>query len=174
MEWLREIETVDAVALGVLALACLRGLWIGAVREAFSLAALAAAVLAVRLWTGAGAEWLAAETTLSLATAKWVAGAALGVGAILGVAGVGRLVRRGLRAAGLGAFDRLAGGLLGIAEGGLVLALFLTLATSWFGPSPRFLQGTRTLAFYQDARRLVDDERSVDVAAPPRGWSARP
>ena len=41
-------DIVDVVALTVLAIAVLRGLWIGLVREVFSIAALAAAVFAFR------------------------------------------------------------------------------------------------------------------------------
>jgi hypothetical protein len=41
-------DLVDIIALAVLAVAVLRGLWIGLVREVFSIAALAAAILAFR------------------------------------------------------------------------------------------------------------------------------
>ena len=47
--------------LGVLSLATLRGLLIGAIREAFSLASLGAAVLGVRLWLDPAGGWVLAQ-----------------------------------------------------------------------------------------------------------------
>ncbi len=172
MSLLAELGTVDRVALGLLALALLRGLWIGAVREAFSLAAMAAAALAVRLGTTPAGEWLAEQSSLSLGAARLLAGAGLAIAAVLVVGAIGRLVRRGFHASGLAALDRLGGGVIGATEGALVLALLLAMATSLFGPLPPFLVGTRTLAAYDDARTLLFGE--VDVAAPPRDWRPGP
>jgi hypothetical protein len=119
-----ELRTLDAVAAAVLALAALRGVWIGAVREAFSLAGLAAAVLVVRAWREPAAGWLDAHGPFEMTglAAEILAALALGAAALLAVAVAGRMVRRGVRGAGLGLLDRLAGLLLGATEGALVVA----------------------------------------------------
>jgi uncharacterized membrane protein required for colicin V production len=163
-----EWPTLDVIAAAVLALAALRGVFIGAVREAFSLVGLAAAIIAVRTWREPLGSWLEAlgpEALTGLA-AQLIAGLVLGLGALLAVALVGRVVRRGVRGAGLGLLDRLEGALLGAAEGAvLVAALTLGLA-ALLGREDAALTGTRTLA----ALEATEDALGVkapDVATPP-------
>ncbi|MEN8159151.1 MAG: CvpA family protein [Myxococcota bacterium] len=155
-------ETLDVIAGALLALAALRGLWIGAVREVFSLAGLAAAIIAVRTWREPVGRWLDANGPAAMTelAAEMLAALALGLGTLLTVAVIGRLVRRGVRGAGLGLLDRLAGGLLGAAEGAVVLAAVTLGLAALLGREDPALDGTRTLA------ALEATERALGVAAP--------
>ena len=165
-----ELSGVDAVAAIILIVAIARGAVIGAIREAFSLAAVAVALIVARLGTVPAAAWLASNAPLELA--PWattiLAGAALVIGSLIAVGLSGRVLRAGIRAAGLGFFDRLAGGALGAAEGALVVAVGIALATAALGADHRTLRGTETLAAYQAALEWSDADALADVAAPPR------
>jgi membrane protein required for colicin V production len=142
-----QLAPADVLVLVVLGVAALRGLWIGVVREAFSLAALALAVTAVRLYTdplaGPLRGWLPVD--LGELGARLVAGAGLGVAVIGLVTIVGRLVRRGVRAAGLGGADRLAGAVLGAAEGALLAGVVLLGAVWLLGSDHPLLAGSRSV-----------------------------
>ena len=72
------MSPLDVAACIVLALALVRGLAIGMVREAFSVAALAAACIAVRFGSGPASEWLLANALPGLGPlgARILAGAA--------------------------------------------------------------------------------------------------
>jgi uncharacterized membrane protein required for colicin V production len=161
---------LDGIAAAVLALAALRGVFIGAVREAFSLAGLAAAIIAVRAWGEPLGSWLEAlgpEAMAGLA-ARLVAGLVLGLGSLLAVAGIGRVVRRGVRGAGLGLLDRLAGALLGAAEGAVVVAALTLGLAALLGREDAALTGTRTLAALEATENALG-VRAPDVStAPPR------
>ncbi len=166
-----DLGWVDAVALAVLGVAALRGLWIGVVRESFSLAAIAAACLAVRFGSAPAGAWLLerAPLTLSATGARIAAGVVLALLALLVVGGIGRALRRGLHAVGLGLADRLAGGLLGAAEGGLVLALAVLLGVALLGRDHPWIESSRTVAAFESARELAraTTPGPPDVAAPP-------
>ena len=164
------MSPVDALALAVLAIALVRGLAIGMVREAFSVAALAAAVLAVRFGTAPAAAWLLANAAPGLGPlgAKILAGSAVGLGAAIAVGLFGRLVRRGVHAAGLGLPDRLAGAAIGAAEGALVVGVLLLAAITLLGRGHPSLARSRTLGAFEQAERLARGEAAgPDVAAPP-------
>jgi membrane protein required for colicin V production len=168
----RDLPTLDAICLALLLLAALRGLWIGLVREAFSLAALLAALVAVRLWTGPVARWLELEAGslgVGPVAAPWLAGALLAAGTIVLVAIAGRVVRGGVRAAGLGLADRMAGGGLGAAEGVLAVGLLLFALVAVLGADHPALAGSRSLELFERAQRVAGEGPPVrDVAAPPR------
>jgi len=163
----KDIQTLDAIAFGVLAAATLRGLWIGMIRESFSLGALAAAFLAVRFGTAPGADWLAAHAPFALAPLTWrvLCGTALGIAAIALIGGIGRALRRGARGVGLGLLDRLAGGALGAAEGALALGLVVLLLVAVLGRDHPALRGTRTLATLERAEQAAGG--LPQVASPP-------
>jgi membrane protein required for colicin V production len=165
---------VDAAAAAILAVALLRGLWIGLVREAFSLAGLAAACLAVRFGSSDAAEALGALSPWPMAplAAKILAGAILAVAAVLAVGLLGRLVRGGLHRAGLGALDRLGGGMLGAAEGALLLAVLVLGATALLGPTHPWLADSRAVALVQEARERAASPPG-HVAAPPPDQARR-
>ncbi len=146
-------------------------MFLGLVREAFSLVAIAAAYTAVRLFVHPAADWLTevGSGRISPGAAPWIAGALLVVLAIALVTSIGRIVRRGVRAAGLGFADRVGGALLGTAEGVLVVALLLTLATGYLGRDHPALADTRTLAALEQLEQLAREAPAVgrDVASPP-------
>jgi membrane protein required for colicin V production len=165
MDAVLALPALDQLVLGILLLATLRGLWIGVIREAFSLAALAAAALAVRLGTAAMAGWLMENVPFPLTpgAARIAGGTVLAVAAVLLVGGIGSGLRRGARAVGLGLLDRLAGGALGVAEGALAAGLLVLLASSLLGPGHPAVADTLAQAALDRARGTTP----AHVAAPP-------
>ncbi|MCG8591776.1 MAG: CvpA family protein [Proteobacteria bacterium] len=168
-------------AVGVVLLAAMaRGLLRGLIREAVSLAALAGAVVVVRLWNRPVADWLLAKSDGAVgdAVAPWLAGFLLVVTTIA-VAGFGaRLLRRGARQAGLGLVDRLGGGALGAAEGALVAAVLLVGASWLVGPDHPSLSASRSYPAFQRLQTAVRENAPPlpQVASPPQrdSASARP
>ena len=170
---MEELRTLDAVAGAVLALALLRGVWIGAVREAFSLAGLAAAAFTVQRFRLPAGAWLVAHGPFQMTelAARLLAALGLGAGTILLVAVVSRLVRRGVRGAGLGFVDRLAGALLGGVEGALVVGVLVFGLVTLLGRDDEALAGTRSLAAYEWAESAAGIEKrgaSAQVTNPDR------
>jgi uncharacterized membrane protein required for colicin V production len=161
------------VCLGILGLALLRGLAIGAIREAFSLASVAAAVVMVRLFTTPIAAWLLEVTELDLGSlgARIAGGGLVAVATMATMAGIGRMLRRGARVMGLGIVDRLAGGALGAAEGVLVSAILLLALSAVLGANHPTLARSRSLAALGALERtaLPDDPAEEQVASPPPG-----
>lgn len=154
---MESITAVDMAALAVLALAILRGLWIGLIREVFSLAGLAAASVAVRFGTAPAADWLMVNLPVELSplAARIATGVVIAVAIIVIVAIAGRMVRKGARWAGLGFVDRLGGGALGAAEGALVLVVLMLLGIAAVGRDHPALADSRALAAFESAERLV-------------------
>lgn len=140
---------IDVVALVVLGLATLRGLWIGVVREAFSLAALAAAVFAFRALREPVAEEIAMRTQWDPLIATAAGGGVVVIAAIVFVTIVGAIVRRLVASAGLSFVDRIGGGAVGFAEGALLVGLALFGATEILGPKDPLLSGSRAVALFQ-------------------------
>jgi membrane protein required for colicin V production len=164
-----DLAGIDLVCLGIVSLAVLRGLAIGMIREAFSLAAIAAAVVAVRLLSLPVAGWLLTRTELDLGTlgARLAAGGLVALGAILTMRVLGRVLRRGARVMGLGAMDRLAGGALGAAEGALVAGVVLLALVTLLGDEHPSLAGSRSLAAFETLERLAGTGDADVAAAPP-------
>jgi membrane protein required for colicin V production len=166
------VPALDVVALAVLSLAVVRGLWIGLVREVFSVGALAAACIAGRYGAHPAAAWLGEHAPLALDPLAAVVGGAIlsALGAGLAVALAGRFLARGLRAAGLGLADRAAGAVLGAAEGALLVALLVLGAAALVGRDHPVLARSRALAAVQSAEAFVAGTGAAraDVAAPPR------
>lgn len=157
---------IDLVALAVLGLATLRGLWIGVVREAFSLAALAAAVLAFRALRTPVAEEIAMRTQWDPLVAAAAAGGVVVVAAIVFVTLVGAIVRRIVSTAGLSFVDRIGGAAVGFAEGALLVGLALFGATEILGPKDPLLSGSRAVALFQEwSGRDAAAERSAAAGA---------
>jgi membrane protein required for colicin V production len=163
--------SLDLVVATVVAVAALRGLMLGLVREAFSLGALAAAVISIRLLTGPTAEALQPVLGDRVPAMALKAGSACLV-ALAGVATValfGRLVRRGVKAAGLGFADRIAGAGLGAAEGLLVVSLGLAVLSAAIGRDHPALTTSQAYTYFDRAERAIVGERPAphDVSAPP-------
>ena len=162
-------DLVDVIALAVLAIAILRGLWIGLVREAFSIAALAAAVLAFRALREPVAAMIAARTTWDPLIATAAAGGVVVVGALVFVTIVGAIVRRVVGAAGLGAIDRIGGAAIGAGEGALIVGLALLAVTEILGPQDPLVAGSRALAIFervQEAAGVAPEKRAPSPHAP--------
>jgi membrane protein required for colicin V production len=165
------MSPVDVAALIVMGLALLRGVWIGMVREVFSVGALAGACIAVRIFTAPVASWILENALPGIGPlgAQLVAGSALALGTALAVATLGRLFRRGLHAAGLGAADRVAGAVIGTAEGALVVGIALFLAITLVGRDHPALETSRTLETYSRVEQLAREGAGTlpNVATPP-------
>lgn len=166
MEWVETLAGVDVAAGIVMALAITRGAFAGAVREAFSLAAVAVAFIASRLLTAPAAAWLASEAPIELGpmAATGIAAVGIIIGSLIGVGLAGRAIRAGIQAAGLGFFDRLGGAALGAAEGALIVAVAVAAASGMLGADHPALHDTQTLAAYEVARGWPG---APDVAAGP-------
>lgn len=164
-------EPVDVIVAAIVAIAALRGLFLGLVREAFSLAAIAAAYLAVRMFVDPAANWLfeVSGGQITWGMAPWVGGALLVVFTFGVFTGVGRILRRGVRSVGLGFVDRLGGAMLGTGEGVLVVTLLLMLAGDRLGWDHPALTDTRTIAALEQLELLARSvpPTDVDVASPP-------
>jgi membrane protein required for colicin V production len=160
---------VDLLALCVLSLAVLRGLFRGLLREAFSLLAIGAAVIAVRAFTAPAAAELqaASDGRIGELAAPWVAGTGVAIAAAAAVSLMGRVLRGGARVVGLGLVDRAGGALLGSAEGMVVVAVLLVLATTVVGRDHPAFAHTRALAALERVEGVAG-ARAPDVAAPPR------
>jgi membrane protein required for colicin V production len=166
-----ELQPIDLLAVAILGVAALRGLFLGLIREVFSIGALAAAVVAVRVWNEPFADWLirASDHQLGGVTARWVAGALIAVGAIAGVGTFGKVMGQGARAVGLGWFDRAGGAALGVAEGAIATGALLLVIGSVLGRGHELLVSSRSLALLERFERVADVRSLVgpDVAAPP-------
>lgn len=156
----------------ILVIASLRGLFLGLVRQAFSLAGIAGAYIAVRVFARPLGDWLLEVSSGGIAPglAPWLAGAVLIVLTIGFVTGIGRIARRGVRAVGLGGIDRLGGALLGAAEGAVIVALLLVMGGRSFGWDHPAIANTRTLEALEQMQLLAsqDPPAEPDVASPPR------
>jgi membrane protein required for colicin V production len=165
-------ESVDIIVGTIIGIACLRGFFLGLIREAFSLASLGVAYIAVRGFVRPVADWVRelADGRVSDALAPWLAGALIVLVAIGVVTTIGRIVRRGARAVGLGFVDRLGGALLGSTEGVLVVALLAMLVGGWIGRDHPAIANTRTLAAieYMESLARETPPAEVDVASPPK------
>src|SRR5262249_6997614 len=95
------LAPLDLAALAVLGIAALRGMFLGLVRESFSLASLGVAYAAVLLYTRPIAAWLEAFTHGRVGTlvAPWLAGGGIMILGIAGTVVLGRLGKRGARMA---------------------------------------------------------------------------
>lgn len=167
-----ELRSIDFVVGAILGVAALRGLFRGLTREALSIASLAAACVAVRLFTGPGAAWLV-ETSggqVGPLAAPWLAGILLAIATLAVGAMLARVLRGGARAVGLGWADHAGGAVLGAAEGVLVSVVLLLVTTAVLGRGHAFVSGSRSLAALQELERvaLAGEARRPDVAAPPR------
>ncbi len=164
------VEPVDMIVVALLVVASLRGFLLGLVRESFSLGGIASAYLAVSLFAGPSARWLVSisEGGISPTFAPFVAGLGLVILTIALVTTIGRVVRRGVRAVGLGLVDRLGGAVLGGAEGALVVAILLVLAGRTIGFDHASLIETRAVATLGQLQVMASEQSAnADVAAPP-------
>jgi membrane protein required for colicin V production len=163
---------IDIAAFAILLIAALRGMSLGLIREVFSLGALAAAVIAVRVWNEPFAHWLqrASGNQLPHYLVPWLAGVLLAVGVVAAVATFGRVMRQGARAVGLGFFDRLGGAALGVAEGVLAAGVLLFVIGGVLGRSHSLVATSLSFSLLERAEQLTASRAAPgpDVAAPPQ------
>jgi membrane protein required for colicin V production len=165
---LSELPLIDGIALTVLLIAAVRGLWIGLIREGLSLAAIAAATIVTRLWVDPAAAKLTELSAgeISGKAALWIAGVVLVVVTILVVGAIGRLLRRGAVFAGLGWADRVGGGVLGATEGAVVAAILVLLALWLVGPEHPVTARARSVELVERMQTWREDGELPAVAAP--------
>lgn len=163
------IHPIDLLAAIILGAAGLRGLFNGMIREVFSVVALGAAVVAVRVWNQPLADWLydLAGGRIGPTLTPWVSGAAIGIGVVIAVGTFGAVMGRGARAVGLGWADRAGGAALGLAEGALVVGVALTVGTSLLGRTHSAFSPSRSLDLLDRFERATEGGSSPQVAAPP-------
>ncbi len=169
------MTALDAVVVAVMTIALMRGLWIGLVRELFSLGAIVAACIAVRLFAGGAGEWLAGRSGIAESVSTAIAGVAIGIGALAVLALIGRFAKRGVDKVGLGAVDRMGGAVLGSAEGVIVAAVVLLVAIFAFGRDDPLVSRSVSVEAFDvlEEWALGPDEleQLPDVAAPlPSDW----
>lgn len=166
------LTSLDGVVLAILIVAVARGIFIGLVRESFSIAALAAAVIAIRYGTDPAAAWLQSfsGSTLSPQIALWASGAVIAVITVIGVAMIGRVIRKGLQMAGLSWADRVGGAAIGASEGLIVVMLLLLGATWAFGRDHPVIAQSRSLEAYDKVRAYLSENESLPKVATPGDW----
>jgi uncharacterized membrane protein required for colicin V production len=163
-----ELPLIDLIVLTVLLIAIGRGLWLGLIREGLSLASIGAATIVTRLAVGPTANWLTEMTAGEITgrTALWIAGVLLVVATILTAGAIARLLRRGAVFAGLGWADRMAGGLLGAAEGAVVSAVLVLSALWLVGHEHPTGRGARSVAVVEELQSLHERGELPAVASP--------
>ncbi|MFP6641520.1 MAG: CvpA family protein [Myxococcota bacterium] len=166
------LTSLDGIVLAILIIAVARGVFIGLVRESFSIAALAAAVIAIRYATNPAGDWLhtLSGSTISPQISFWIAGGVIAVCTVILVALVGRIVRKGLHMAGLSWADRIGGAAIGASEG-LIIAMLLVLGATWaFGRDHPVIAQSRSLEAYDQVRTYLSENESLPNVATPGDW----
>ena len=167
------LAPIDVAALAILGIAALRGMFLGLVRESFSLASLGVAYAAVLLYTRPISEWLQTISKGRVGTlvAPWLAGGGILVLGIAGTVLVGRLGKRGARMAGLGWIDRAGGVVLGSAEGLLVVGIVLSIAGALLGDQhPAIARSRSVAAFHRLQQYAASGEWPLPDVAAPKLW----
>jgi len=142
-----DLAPLDYVIVALFSVALLRGVTRGLLRESFSIASLAVAILAVRFFYEPVAEWLIVQSNGDVGpeAAPWTAGILIIVVAIGSTTVIGRFVRRGAKAAGLGWADRAGGLAIGAAEGVLIAAVVIGVVSYVVGSDHPLLMQSRSV-----------------------------
>ena len=159
---------LDWITASIVGLACLRGLWIGLIREGLSLATVGIATIVTRLYVAPVSDWLSAQTggELTGRTGVWIAGVLLVVATVTVLSVVGRLLRRSAEVVGLGFADRLGGGALGAAEGAIVASILVVIALWLVGPNHPSTRDAGSVALVSKIRAWRESGAAPSVAAP--------
>ena len=109
---MNDIALLDGIVIAILSITVCRGLYIGLIREGFSIAALGGAFIAVRYATTPAATWVQEVTNgaIGATAAPLIMGTLIALATIAAVGFVSRGLKLGARAAGLGWADRIGGG----------------------------------------------------------------
>ena len=110
---------IDIAVFAILLLAIVRGMFVGMIREGFSVAAIGAVVLGAVYGAGPTGLWLDTATAGEIggSASKVLGGVFAGIASGVVVGAAGRYLRRGARVVGLGMADRIGGAAIGAAEG---------------------------------------------------------
>jgi len=151
------VTQLDGIVLTVLLAALARGVFRGIVREGFSMAALAVAVLVTRATAGPAGVWLNTRTDgqIGAIAAPWIAGIIIAFFTAVFMGLIGRLLRKGVRMAGLSWADRVGGAALGLAEGALIAILVVLFAVWIVGREHPSVADSRSLAAYDEVQEVV-------------------
>ena len=86
------LSSLDAVVLAILGIAIVRGLFIGLIREGFSIAALGGGLLAVRYGIEPFATWIEnlSGGDLGPTASIWIAGATITIAVVAGLGSLGK------------------------------------------------------------------------------------
>jgi uncharacterized membrane protein required for colicin V production len=164
------VTVLDGAIFGVVLIGIARGVWIGLIRESFSIASLGTAVLATRYGIEPFAQMLqeVSGETIGPAASPWIAGAIIVVVTVSVMTFAGKFIRKGVTGAGLGFADRIGGGALGAAEGMIVGLLVVLFATVSLGTEHPAVEGSRSLDAFEKVTEYVQEnaDRLPDVAAP--------
>jgi membrane protein required for colicin V production len=171
-----DLTALDSVALGVFAIAVVRGVFIGLIREGFSIAALGGGLVSMRYAIEPVASVIRQVAGgVGETASQWIAGAAIGIAVVAVIGVVGKKLRQGAQAVGLGWADRIAGGVIGAVEGTLVAAVIVVAATWVAGADSPIITESRSVEFLEELQTYLADHRDElpAVAAPP-GWLSKP
>lgn len=168
------ITLLDGTVLFVLLVAIARGGYIGMIRESFSIAAVGASCIALRFGNehASGALVNVSGGEIGAGVAPFITGAVILFSTIALIGILGRQLKRGARAVGLGWADRVAGSALGMAEGALIATLVVMGATLVFGPEHSSIENSRSVEAVNVLQEYVltnygdELEKIPDVAAP--------
>ncbi len=182
MSLLENLAVMDIMVLALLGLASVRGVKNGLVREACSLAAIAAAFICVWMFTeplsvqledafGEGAQKARGLAPLGAENAAWLGpkvtllltGLVIGFGALMAVGMMGRVLARGVRLAGLGFWDHAVGGLFGFLEGAIVIAAAMSIAGGTLGMDHPLIANSFTLQGYEWLTQRVDAATGLEA-----------
>jgi len=165
------MQTLDLIALGIIGLAAIRGLFIGLTREVSSIAALAAGCFGARFLSDPAASVILdlTQSDFPRSAAFWIAAGVLFFACALLVSLLGRMLARGVKAAGLQTADRLGGGTLGFAEGALVVGITIAILLATLGDNHTWLRRSKSVEIFQRAQQVAAPQiqRAIDVASPP-------
>ena len=170
---LDSLTSLDGLIFAILIIALARGLFIGLVRESFSIAALAAAVLITRYATRPVSEWAASllGDSINSGILFWGTGSLIAICTVLCVALVGRVIRKGVRIAGLSWADRIGGAAFGLSEG-IIVGLLIVLGATWaLGRDHPAIENSKSLKAYETVRSYLSESgRELPELAPPSRW----
>jgi len=167
------LSSLDTAVVAILGIAIVRGVWIGLIREGFSIAALGGGLLAIRYGIGPAAGFLdeVSGGELGPSLSMWIAGAAIGIAVVFAIGTAGKVLRRGARAVGLGWADRIAGGAIGAAEGALAAGVLLVVATWALGPDDPIVEGSRSIEVLEGLQEYVAEHQDeLPAVASPGEW----
>ena len=143
----------DWVLLGLVGLSALLAFRRGLIRVIFSFAGVAAGTVLAGWYSLPAGAWLHGWIGSPVA-AHMVGFLGILIGVTLLCSVAAQIVRRTVRAAGLGLFDRLLGGAFGAARGGL-LGVALVLAIAAFAPRSTWLRDSQLAPYFLSGAHAV-------------------